>query len=67
LFIAGVVLVDHVSGLGRFTGSRPLGLAVPTVIIVGGALGLPVTLGDEYGWRGYLLPRLLPLGEIKAT
>jgi membrane protease YdiL (CAAX protease family) len=67
LFIAGVVLVDHVSGLGRFTASRPLGLAVPTVIVVGGALGLPLTLGEEYGWRGYLLPRLLPLGEIKAT
>jgi uncharacterized protein len=31
---------------------------------------LPVTLltfGEEYGWRGYLLPRLLPLGEIRAS
>ena len=31
---------------------------------------LPTTLftfGEEYGWRGYLLPRLLPLGEIRAS
>jgi len=67
LFVAGVIFVDHVSGLGRFTTLRPLGLAVPTVIVVSGALGLPLTLGEEYGWRGYLLPRLLPLGELKAT
>jgi uncharacterized protein len=25
------------------------------------------TFGEEYGWRGYLLPRLLPLGEIRAS
>src|SRR3954468_20018604 len=67
VFIAAVVFVDHASGLGRFTPSRPLGLAIPTVVFIGGALGLPLTLGEEYGWRGYLLPRLLPLGEIKAT
>jgi membrane protease YdiL (CAAX protease family) len=67
VFIAAVVFVDHVSGLGRFTPSRPLGLAIPTVVFIGGALGLPLTLGEEYGWRGYLLPRLLPLGEITAT
>jgi uncharacterized protein len=66
-FIASIVFVDHLSGLGRFTPSRPLGLAIPTVVFIGGALGLPLTLGEEYGWRGYLLPRLLPLGEIKAT
>jgi uncharacterized protein len=33
-------------------------------------LGVPVTalltLGEEYGWRGYLLQKLLPLGEVKA-
>jgi membrane protease YdiL (CAAX protease family) len=23
--------------------------------------------GEEYGWRGYLLPKLLPLGELRAS
>ena len=23
--------------------------------------------GEEYGWRGYLLPKLLPLGEVRAA
>jgi hypothetical protein len=67
LFIASVIVVAHVSGLGRFRPSHPLGLAVPTVLFIGGAVGLPLTLGEEYGWRGYLLPRLLPLGEVRAT
>jgi membrane protease YdiL (CAAX protease family) len=67
VFIAAVVFGDHMFGLGRFAPSRSLALAVPTVVFIGGALGLPLTLGEEYGWRGYLLQRLLPLGEIKAT
>ncbi len=69
LFIAALILINHATGLGRFVWSRPLSIfiAYPFVVIVNGALGAPLGLGEEYGWRGYLLPRLLPLGEIKAT
>jgi hypothetical protein len=67
LFVASIICVDHVSGLGQFVPARPLGLAIPVVVFVGGTLGVPLTLGEEYGWRGYLLRRLLPLGEIRAT
>jgi len=30
-------------------------------------IGLATPLGEEYGWRGYLLPKLLSLGEVKAS
>lgn len=37
------------------------------VVTVGGAtLYAAVCFGSEYGWRGYLLPRLLPLGRPRA-
>ncbi len=33
---------------------------------IGPILGIPFTFGEEYGWRSYLLPKLLPLGRYRA-
>lgn len=62
LFVGGVILIDVGAGLGRFVSSGSLVFKVAAVLIVGSAVSLPLTIGEEYGWRGYLLPRLLPLG-----
>ncbi len=40
-------------------------LAAQTLLL-GPFLGLIVTFGEEYGWRGYLQPALMPLGKVKA-
>ena len=28
--------------------------------------GILLGLGEEFGWRGFLLPRLLPMGRLRA-
>jgi membrane protease YdiL (CAAX protease family) len=34
--------------------------------IIGPVIGIPFTFSEEYGWRSYLLPKLLPLGRLRA-
>jgi len=36
-------------------------------IILGPFLGLLVTFGEEYGWRGYLQPALMGLGRVRGV
>lgn len=36
-------------------------------IVLGATLFAFVALGGELGWRGYLLPRLMPLGRVPAS
>jgi membrane protease YdiL (CAAX protease family) len=68
MFVAAVVLFDNAFNLGHFVWSGlPLALAVPIVVVVNGLITAPVAFGEEYGWRGYLLPRLLPLGASNAS
>src|SRR5215204_6638762 len=66
VFVTAVVLIVQALGLGEFRWSE----ATWSVYLLLMVIALPVTLftfGEEYGWRGYLLPRLLPLGEIRAS
>jgi len=66
VFVTAVVLIVQALGLGDFRWSE----ATWSVYLMLLVIALPVTLftfGEEYGWRGYLLPRLLPLGEIRAS
>lgn len=47
----------------------PLGtlVAIQCAAVVGGAfINMIPALGEELGWRGWLLPRLLPLGPVPA-
>src|SRR5829696_1236997 len=66
VFATAVVLIVQLLGLGEFRWSEAAWYVYLMLLVI----AVPVTMftfGEEYGWRGYLLPRLLPLGEIRAS
>jgi membrane protease YdiL (CAAX protease family) len=65
LFVAAVLLLVQALRFGRFSwyDESLLGYLLTMVIVF---FNIPWGFGEEYGWRGYLLPKLLGLGEVKA-
>ena len=57
----GVVLPAGVKDVWTFL------LIVTPIAIAQSLLNLPRVFGEEFGWRAYLLPKLLPLGARKAS
>jgi len=41
-------------------------IQIVQALLLGPLINLIFTMGEELGWRGFLLPRLLPLGQWKA-
>lgn len=65
--VTTAIVTNEVTGLGRFSaaGSSVLQVILAVVLII--PIATASALGEEYGWRGYLLPRLLQGNEIRAT
>ena len=75
-------LITHILGLARLDPSMPglapllanapipIEQLIPIVLVqalfLGPLTGLPFTFGEEFGWRAFLLSKLLPLGRGKA-
>jgi membrane protease YdiL (CAAX protease family) len=55
-------------GIGHFTwpGANPITSFPASTIVMVIGLSLLGSLGEEIGWRGYLLPHLLSLGRTRA-
>jgi membrane protease YdiL (CAAX protease family) len=41
-------------------------IQIGQALILGPLINLIFTMGEELGWRGFLLPKLMPLGQWKA-
>ena len=62
-------LIEDLNAMGQEIPFGPFPLAMIQIfqaIMLAPILNLVPIFGEEFGWRGYLLPKLLPLGERRA-
>ncbi len=64
LILVGVVTATNISEAAP---GKPWGTLLAILTFAGVPIGAALAFGEEFGWRGYLLPKLLPLGEVKAA
>ncbi|MFO8035051.1 MAG: type II CAAX endopeptidase family protein [Anaerolineales bacterium] len=50
----------------EMTAQQIVGLQIFSALFIAPVINTLFALGEEVGWRGFLLPRLLPLGQTKA-
>jgi hypothetical protein len=67
LFVLATVGIGELTGISDLTLNHPLVAVLLVLLLINTPVTAILTFGEEYGWRGYLLPKLLPLGEIKAS
>lgn len=68
VFLIVCALIAEVTGIGHWTNAKIPVIRDIIVIFISVIVTLPAALGEEYGWRGYLLPKLTQeYGKTKAT
>jgi membrane protease YdiL (CAAX protease family) len=68
VIVLASLAISAATGLADFrAGDKPLWALFLVLVAIDTPLSTIATLGEEYGWRGYLLPKLLPLGQVKAS
>jgi membrane protease YdiL (CAAX protease family) len=58
--------LDGLPEMPNFNLSLLVGLQIAASITLGPLINTIFALGEELGWRGFLLPKLMPLGQIPA-
>lgn len=54
------------AGGGHVPAGLVVAIQVAFAIVLAPFINVPFALGEELGWRGFLLPHLMPLGQWKA-